>query len=74
MERVVKIHKTLKSKRKGDKVYRSEGYVVRFSLPKRYVERFGDVLLLAVDEESGEIRLRPAAPRPRGSGVEDAQG
>ena len=59
VKRVVRISKVKKTKRKGDKVYEAEGYVVRFSLPKWYVERFGEELELEVDEGSGEIKLRP---------------
>lgn len=59
MKRIVRIVKMKKTKRKGDKVYTSEGYMVRFTLPKRYVERFGEELELEIDEETGEIRLRP---------------
>ncbi len=59
MKRVIRINKTKRTKRKGDKVYVAEGYAIRFSVPKWYVEKFGEELELEIDEETGEIRLRP---------------
>ncbi len=66
MRRIIKISKMKKSKRKGDKVYYAEGYMVRFSVPKWYVERFGEELELEINEETGEIKLKPVKPEGRG--------
>ena len=66
MERIVEVKETKKTKRIRDKKYEYVGYFVKFSLSKEYVERFGRRLELKIDEETGEIRLKPVKTEGRG--------
>ncbi|NPA84769.1 MAG: hypothetical protein GXO07_02035 [Crenarchaeota archaeon] len=59
MKRVVRARRERRTKRKGDKAYESYIYVIRIALGKSFVERFGEEFEVEVNEETGEIRLKP---------------